>query len=339
MVNRRTIGVISVALLALLAGCAGDNLHPAGPDNTDPVEGGIFSEPPPQNPWEAEAITVSITESASPSRNYAPLVRESLAYWNQNMSTLGWEGQFVYALNATDPDITVHFVDGINDCGDDRDEALGCAPINTRVGDGIDGRPVEIMTRQNDTSTVKIAIHEFGHTLGLTHNDTASWPLMDATIASSTIPQPDAVTRANPFETDTLYVYYNGTSTDSPSEYEIGELQSAWDYFNEGHSQIVPETVRFVRTRKESQADIEIRFVESLEGGVSTIQFYGFDPDADGQLETYDTATIYIDETVNQGHVAWHTGGWITYLFSSQEEGALPDELTSRSPDVRQSWP
>ncbi len=336
---RRATLIFSLVLLVLLAGCAADDPDPVGPDETEPASGGIVSEPPPQNPWESSNITVSITATSDSNRDYAPLVGQSLSYWNRNMSVLDWEGRFVYDANASDPDVPVHIVDEIGQCGDDRDEKLGCAPINTRVGSGIDRRPVEIVSRQNDTSTVRIGVHEFGHALGLTHQDSGNWSVMNETIAAATVPQPNATERSNPFEKETLYVYYNETDTDALNGYVVDELQDVWDYFNDGESEIVPKSVTFDRTENTSKADIELRFVEDIDGGVSTARWYGFDPDADGAFETYNTATITISDSVNQDNVAWHTGRWITYIFSSQEEGALPDDLTSRDFDTRQSWP
>jgi len=337
---KRVITIAAVLLLVLLAGCVGEAQPDAvGPDNVEPAPGGLLSDPPPQNPWKSSNISVSITQSSNPNRDYAPLVRQSLRYWNQNMSTLGWEGRFVYDSNTSNPDVAVHIVDEIPQCGDNRDDKLGCAPLNTRVGSGIDRGPVEIVGRLNDTSTTRVGVHEFGHTLGLTHNDTGNWSIMNETIAAATVPQPNATERSNPFDDEMLYIYYNENGTDALNEYVEGELEEVWGYFNDGESDIVPGTVTFERTNNASRADIELTFVERIDGGVSTVEWYGYDPDADRALETYDTATITVQSDVNQDNVAWHVGGWVTYLFSSQEEGALPDELTTRDPETRRLWP
>ena len=91
--------------MLLLAGCTGgDELSPVGPDETDPVGGGLFEEAPPQNPWQTDEITVNVVDKPD-DRDYAPLITESIEYWNANMSMLNWEGEFVYDPTAENPDV------------------------------------------------------------------------------------------------------------------------------------------------------------------------------------------------------------------------------------------
>ena len=317
---RQKLPIIVVAVMLLLAGCTGgDELSPIGPDETDPVGGGLFEEAPPQNPWQTDEITVNVVDKPD-DRDYAPLITESIEYWNANMSMLNWEGEFVYDPTAENPDVPVRIVEDIEQCGLEYDEnTVGCAPIYTTTGEALDrgNEPVRIMTSLNDSSTINVGIHEFGHALGLTHNDTADWALMNESIGTATVAQPNATERENPFEQETIRVYYNDTNTDRLNEYIRGEFDSVWDYHNAGESNIVPSTVTFQQTTDESQADIEIKIVSDLDDGVSTVRWYGYDPHADGALETYDTATVQIDEEVNQDNMAWHVGSWTTYLFSS----------------------
>ena len=339
---KRFAAIIAVSLMLLIAGCGGSPDQPdsVGPDNTEPDSGGLLSDPPPQNPWESQTITVSVMDKPD-DRNYAPMINESLGYWNGEMAGLGWEGRFVYKSNTSDPDVPVQIVPEVRSCYDDLDEnTIGCAPIYNQTGAALDRgtQPVQLQSKLNDTSTVRIANHEFGHTLGLTHDDSAEYPIMNASIETAVVDQPNVTERANPFEDNTIDVYYNDTAN-GLNDYILGEFDQVWQYYNNGESEIVPSNVTFRRTENESTADIELRIVENLDGGVSTVQWRGYDPDADGAFETYATATVIIDEEVNQDNMAWHTGSWTTYLFSSQEEGALPEELTSRDADTWRRWP
>ncbi|WP_253737987.1 matrixin family metalloprotease [Halohasta salina] len=342
--KRQRLTAVAIAACLLLTGCAGGaQLDPVGPDETEPQTGGVLGDPPPQNPWETQKITVSIVDQPN-DRDYQPLIEESLARWNRDLETVGWDGRFVYDATADDPDVPVHIVDEINQCGselyyDTEQPLLGCAPIYNQTGEALE-RPerVEIVTSLNDSSTIDVITHEIGHTLGLTHNDTDSWPVMNKTSTVATTLQPNATERVNPFESETISVYYN-ESEHSLNDYERGELDDVWSYYNRGESEIVPSNVSFEKVTDESEADLVIQIVDEVESGVSRATYDGFDPDADDAVETYSTVNIVVQSDVNQDYVAWHVGRWTTYVFSSQEEGVLPDELTSRDPETRQWWP
>jgi len=337
--------VLAVVSLLILSGCigSGNQPQPVGPDKTEPETGGLLADPPTQNPWESDNITVRITHNPR-DRDYEPLIKESLRYWNQHLSALGWEGEFSYNESVETPDVAVHILNEIEECGTERsskgEPLMGCAPLYNQTGQArYNTDPVEIVGGLNNSSTVDVATHEFGHTLGLTHGDVDQWPIMNETTSVATTERPNATDRSNPFEADRIAVYYNG-SQHRINDRERRELSEVWSYFNNGGSEIVPSNVSFEETNNKSKASVEVRFVDDLDGGgISTAQWYGYDPDADGAFETYDTATIYIGSTVDQHDVAWHTGRWITYLFSSQEEGALPDDLTTRSAYTRRQWP
>ena len=341
--QRQLLSVVATAACLLLAGCAGGaNLDPVGPDETEPQTGGLLSDPPPQNPWEKQNITVSIVDQPN-DRDYQPLIEESLARWNQDLETVGWEGRFVYDATADNPDVPVRFVDEINQCGselynDTEQPLLGCAPIYNQTGEALD-RPevVEIATSLNDSSTVNVVTHEIGHTIGLTHEDTDDWPVMNETITAATTLQPNATERANPFESERIGVYYN-ESEHSFNDYERGELKDVWNYYNRGGSEVVPSNVSFEQVNNESEADIVIQMVDNIERGGSGWWYTGYDPDADGAVETYSRVTVAVDSEVNQDHVAWHVGRSTTGMFISAEE-ELPEDLTSRRANTRQWWP
>ena len=348
--NRSRLIPLAVLSVVVLSGClsGGSDIPTAvGPDNTEPETSGLFTEPPAQNPWATDEITVSIVSSSTPDRNYAPLVNQSLAYWNQNMSELGWEGQFVYVADAENPDVPVRIVDDVTAVGDEtHGDEVGRAPVYNRTGIATDSRmtDVQLKANLNDTSTVRVGIHEFGHTLGLRHEDTDEWPVMNATTAAATVDQPNATDRDNPWETDRLQIYYNDTTTPSgtiENDYVVGEFDEVLTFFSNGADEAVPQEVELVRTTDPASADIEIQLVEAIDGGVSRPRWYGYDPDADGAFETYASGTIAIQKDVNQDHMAWHAGAGLYRLFGHTSDTELPRAFTtrSRSADARQSWP
>ena len=348
--NRSRLLPLVILGVVVLSGClAGGGNVPTtvGPDNNEPETGGPFGEPPTQNPWATDNITVSIVSSSTQDRNYAPLVQQSLTYWNQNMSDLGWEGQFIYVADTENPDVPVRIVDDVTAVGDEtQGDEIGRAPVYNRTGMATDATmtDVQLKANLNDTSTVRVSIHEFGHTLGLQHDDTDEWPVMNATTAAATVAQPNATDRDNPWETDRLQIYYNDTTTASgtiENDYVVGELDEVLAFFSNGADGAVPQEVELVRTTDPASADIEFRIVETIDGGVSRPRWYGYDPDADGAFETYARGTITIQEDVNQDHMAWHSGAGLYRLFGHTSDSELPKAFTtrSRSADARQSWP
>ena len=72
-------GVV-LATLVVLAGCA----TAPGADTRD--SRAFTNEPNDErtNPWGTEPIVVTVNNTANDSRSFAPVVREALAYWEQN---------------------------------------------------------------------------------------------------------------------------------------------------------------------------------------------------------------------------------------------------------------
>lgn len=71
---KRASGIVALSVLLTLAGCGGSADQP---EDVEPEPGSLLSDPPPQNPWEAENITVQVVEQTG-SQNYVSLVKSTI---------------------------------------------------------------------------------------------------------------------------------------------------------------------------------------------------------------------------------------------------------------------
>jgi hypothetical protein len=329
--------LVLVALL-VMAGCAGG---PASPDAT------ATQTPTPTPTWDGDpdnhfrerTLTVALADEAGTGRDYAPLVREALDYWEQNAAQFaGFPIEYEFAPNATDPDVRVRFVAEIEECGSETDEfTAGCAPY--LKGSGPVDRPVDVRieTGYDDASTVTLLQHEFGHTLGLDHDDEPA-AVMSARANLTTLPQPDATDRALPWARPNLtyYVDYGQVPADERPETRE-QVEAAFGYVADGADGTVPANVTFTRTSNRSAADVVVRFAESdscTDGG-SCGSLRGFDPDGDGALETYSRLEITVVGVDTEAR-GWHVGYWTARGFGLRGE-ELPAPLRTDDPDVRRS--
>lgn len=317
--DRRFLAILGCVVLIGLAGCSAAGVEDVRKEVTSAAD-------PPDNPWAAENITVSVQDTTNSGREWEPIVKDALDYWNQNMSQVGREGQFVYT-DSGESDLQVRIVDEINQCGAEQvtENTHGCAPIYTGVGAGaVDNQPVRVENELQDSATTDVTIHEIGHTLGLQHNDSEAWAIMNETVAAPTLPQPNATEIANPWPTNTVRLYYN-SSDGELSEERIAALETSRAYYDGGAGRFLPSNVSVVRTADPSTADIEIRMVGSISGeSRSRWTWRGYDPDADGALETYSSATIKIQSSVPDDNAEWHVGYALGNLFGVSGESELP---------------
>jgi len=338
---RRRLAFASLAFVVLLAGCSGVVPSPS------PGDGGSSSastataewDGDSDNPFRERTLTVALADETATDREYAPLVRDALDYWEQNATTYaGYPIEYEFRANATDPDVRVRFVERIDSCGHDGTEfTAGCAPYIT---DGPVERPatVRIETGYDDPSTVLLLQHELGHTLGLAHDDRPS-RVMSAQAELYTLPRPDATERLLPWASDdlTYAVSYDGVA---PSERDATrrQVEAAVEYAAGGADGTIPENVTFTRVSDPERANVTIRFTDSdpcTAGDGSCGELRGLDPDGDGALETYARLSITVVglDTEVRG---WHVGYWTARGFGLRGE-ELPAPLRSSDPDVRRS--
>lgn len=292
------------------------------------VEGTVSPRP---NPYGERTLTVAVDSAVNDSRDFAPLVREALDFWEANdRRYVGYAVDYRIVSDAENADVVVRFVGTVDECGREGHVA-GCAPYITR---GPVDRPVSVRVRGgfSDASTVRVLKHELGHTLGLNHDD-APADVMSARSLLTTLPQRDASDRANPWNRSTLSVYVDTTAVPDGERRETRrQVNAALDYFADGADGTVPPSLSFVRADSAEEADVVIRFSEDSpcqSGRGSCGAIAGLDPDGDGALETYTRLEITLSG-LDTDVVAWHVGRWLGRGMGL-EGSELPEPLRESS--------
>lgn len=303
---------------------------------------GSNGTPSQANPWGERTLTVAIKDKTGKSRQFAPLVRDALAYWEQNSKQYaGYPINYKLKPNAANPDIVVSFVSSINKCGVER-RVEGCAPYIRSSNDV--NRPVDVQIRSGytDDSTVQLLIHEFGHTLGLDHQDEPE-EIMAAETDLTTLPKPNVTERALPWDHSKLSVAVDLSSVPASKRSAVNtQIDEALTYYDRGADGTVPKRVSFRRVSNPKKADIVIQFSKDspcpgLSSGSCSVAS-GYDPDDDGATETYAKTKIVLTN-VDTDTVAWHVGNRLGEdAFGFDEQSDFPPPLrSSTSTETRSS--
>jgi len=361
MVGQRVGLALVLAVLALLAGCVG----PITPDASQPfdddteavtgtatgseaaevetgTEAGTTTPRAASDPYGGRTLVVGIENPENGSRDYAPLVRQALDYWEANDSRyVGYEVSYRLDPEAPDPDVVVSVVDRIEDCGSEEDHAAGCAPYITRPEQFSPPVRVRVVEGLSDESTARVLIHEFGHTLGLGHDDEPQ-SVMRAEGHLATLPQPDAVDRSFAWSDRTLSVHVDvGPDAGDRAAVER-QVTETLAYFDRGAGRTTPEDVSFVRASNRSAADVVVQIGGdhpcARESG-SCRRLRGLDPDGDDRLETYDRLEVYVVGLEPEA-VGWHLGRHLGYALGLTEDAEYPEPLRSSSgyEERRSDW-
>lgn len=331
---------IFVVFFLLLAGCSvptTDIPSFSVDDDAEDRSSPVATAEPSVSPWGENPVTVAIHQPANDSRNYAPLVRDALRYWEEESRRYaGYSVRYRLEPNASNPDIVVRFVDNVEACAT-IEEVAGCAP---RITDPAQtDRPVGIQVRSglSNESTRLVVKHELGHTLGLDHEDEPN-EVMAANTPLTTLPQPDATARDLPWEDSNLAVYvdYANTSNDPVVREQV---RHALDYYERGADGSVPENVTFSTTNNRSAADIYIEFpAESpCTGDRGSCGYrFGYDMDGDGALEVYNRLRITLTD-IGPDETGWHIAYWLGYGFGFDERTDWPGPFRDATPEDRES--
>jgi hypothetical protein len=318
------------------AGRAGTSGGGSGSDGTGTEVVG------PVDPYGGKTLVVAIDYEVDRTRDYAPLVRRALAFWEANASRhAGYDVSYRLEPGAAEPDFVVSVVDRIGDCGSVDDHSAGCAPYITGPQQFSPPERIRVVQGLSDESTVQVLIHEFGHTLGLGHDDEPQ-SVMRARGRLATLPRTDARNRSYAWADDelTLYVDVQNDAGDRPTvERQVRETIA---YFDRGADGTVPENVSFVRTSNRSRADVVVQVggTNPCDGDSGSCRrIRGLDPDVDNRLETYDRLEVYVFGLEPEA-VGWHVGRHLGYTLGLNEEAEYPQPLRSSASyeDRRTEW-
>ncbi|NIS30107.1 MAG: matrixin, partial [Actinobacteria bacterium] len=243
-------------------------------------------------------MTVGVDGSARPNRSFVGLVEAAVAYWNgPGRANATYPVTFRVVPNATDPDVLVVVKEAV-ECADHED-VLGCAPRLS--ADSRPPRPVivEVAAGFSDATTQRTVEHELGHVLGIRHGE-PPLPLMEARFAAATLPATDAVNKSNPWTTPDLRVYVDYANATADRDTLAFQLARAVEYYDAGAEGHVPANTSFALVENRSAAQIVVRFNVDREGCSTDAprscgSQRGFDPDRDGALEYYTSATVVLN--------------------------------------------
>jgi hypothetical protein len=299
-----------------------------------------------ENPWGKQRVTVAVRNTANQSRNFAPLVGQTLAYWiGDGGEYAAYNVTFVRATNVHDADIVVELVEQIPECdGEDTESTVGCAPLLDSRYAPEDPASVEVVAGYSNESTRTILRHEFGHVLGIEHG-AEPMPTMRAISSLTYLSQPDLADRAVPWRNSTLAVHVDVSSLPGHDREEAREqVQHALDYYESGADGAVPSNVSFVRASNGSAADVRISIPDDAfdcggerlrEGSCGDFRVYDTDTDdAPEYFAEYDVRVRGLETDA----IGWHVGYWLSSAMGLGEDELPSPFVDADYDDRRDEW-
>jgi len=294
--------------------------------------------PQPDNPWHKETVTVGIYAMSDVDRNYVPLVRDAIEFWNEEASEHGdYPVEYVLRPNKTVTDIEIRIVDTVHGCEPEQGtQTLGCAPLLSQTDTRSDEVTVRIKSGFSNESTIETIQHEIGHTRGLNHSYASQLPVMNASSVAHTLPQADAQNRSYPWRTDDFSVFIDDSNVSSRDRDEFRvQAKHAFDYYADGPKR-APANFSYTIVENESRADIVVRFVDD-NAEKSTASRWGTDPDGDKRIEYYTNGTISIHD-LDIDRSGFHIGYWIGILLGAEDRSQLPPPFQEDGAHPEDDW-
>ena len=283
------------------------------------------------SPW-PDPVVVAV-DPGPDDREYASFVRAATDLWEADAEEYaGYAVAYEVRPDAADADVVVRFVHDVPDCGG-HDDAVGCAPVVTDAAQVDSPVSVYVATGLSDESTVRVLEHEFGHTLGLRHDDEPR-DVMRASTALSTTPQPDATDRPFPWNDGAFAVHVDAGDADDPDAFR-SQVGHALDYYAAG-APGMPANLTFSHVDDADDADLVVRAGDCGQRAASCANTRGPDPDGDGAIERYTHLTVTVDG-LDADAVGWHVGYWLAYGFGAEADAEKPPPFRDASYAERRS--
>lgn len=332
--NMRRAGVLAVVALVITAGC----FTPVSPgesgDSKDTSENTAPGDPNASNPWEKETLTVSVVHDAGPWRNISGLVADTLRYWENHDGEYGsYEVSYALEPNASDPDVVVRYVEDVSVCGPvSRAEVGGFAPRISTANPPDPPEYICVRAGYNEAATRHILNHEFGHLLGLGHDDQPR-NVMEPRHDYRRIPRPSAAVLNATLQPPLTVAVDRSTIYARRKQVANQQLASVLAYYERGaDGSMNPVQVTEVADR--AAADIVIDFPRQSPCAVETGSCGSLvhRPDGSPQLEVAITTT-------HEDTFGWQMGFWLAIAAGVDRHGDLPPPFRNATfTDRRSAW-
>lgn len=271
------------------------------------------------NPWGKPRVVVAVENEAGNAHLRYDQFRAALDYWEANAPRYaGYHVRFVLDPDAADPDVTIQYVERIDQCGDtpSTGTTLGCAPLY-RSGHVRDHTVVQIRENDDDVQLVATTKHEFGHVLGIGHGE-EPMPLMA---------EDDLYLHASPWNRSAVRYYLDLGDGPGVDQSTIeAQVDPAFRFFEGGADGTLRSPPTFVRVQNRSAANVVVevhagpRPGDAFEGSVIESRYEG---SIEGQLYARYTVAMYdLDIEAMGWHVAYQLAGVLV-----EDDGAYPSVL------------
>lgn len=287
-----------------------------------------------RDPWpEANPVVVNISNQVNDTRNFTPLVEESVSFWveGEGAKYANYSVNMSVQPDAENADISVQFVDTLGDCGIRPIDTgyVGCAPKYSGNNGADEVSLVDIEGGYTNNSTRQTLIHEFGHVFGRQHAQ-EPMPEMNATFRAVSLPEPDAVDRERPWKYDRLRVYFDLSSVHSPGVWE-SEIYDSLNYVESGADGSVPNSISFEVVNDPEKADIKIEASDFNNNTAYITRWRGPDPDNDSAVEQYETQSIMLNSEINSRDVGYYMSRALISSWTEEYPDAVDDNANIRS--------